>query len=349
MDVRHPDEAVVRQPMSRLLVVRLGSLGDLVHALPAVAAIRRAHPSWQIDWLVDAVHREFLDLVPILSSVITLDERSPRGWLRVRRKLRAHQYDIAIDFQGLIKSALLARLSGARRVIGFERHALRERGAAAFYTERVAAGHAPHVIDKNCALAASLGADVSVREFPLGRPSSSALETLRRDVTGHFALLNCGAAWPNKRWPPQRFGGIARWLFEKCGWRSVVLWGPGEEALAADVARASRGAAVVAPATTLADLVAFAREAQLMVSGDTGPTHIASAVGTPVVALFGPTSPSRNGPWDPDDVVLSEYARCDCHYQRSCRRVPDEWCLGRIGEEDVRHAIDARLSGGHSS
>ena len=329
--------------MSRLLVVRLGSLGDLVHALPAVAAIRRARPDWEIDWLVDAAHKDFLDLVPVLSSVVTLDERSLGGWLRARGALQARGYDVAIDLQGLIKSALLARMSGAANVVGFDRRALRESAAAMFYTARVNVGEGRHVIDKNLALAAALGADPSVREFPLKPVQSPALAAVRKQVPGHFVLLNCGAAWPNKRWPPDRFGRIARWLFDKCGWRSVVLWGPGEEAIANQAVRASEGAAFAAPATGLADIVALAREAELMVSGDTGPTHIAAAVGTPIVALFGPTSPQRNGPWRAEDIVLSRYQACICHYERRCRKPDAEWCLGLVTEDEVRDAIDARL------
>ena len=334
----------VAEPLARLLVVRLGSLGDLVHTLPAVAALRRAHPLAQIDWFVDRVHREFLDLVPAISSVVTLRRPTTAGWLEARRELRQRRYEVAIDFQGLIKSAVLARLSGASRVIGFDRASARESLAALFYTERVNATDAGHVIEKNLRLAARAGASTDVREFPLAPPTSPALAAIRREIPGAFVLLNCGAAWPNKRWPADRFGRIAAWLQQVHGLRSVVLWGPGEEAVAADVARASGGAAMVAPSTGLPGLVAVAREARLMLSGDTGPTHIAAAVGTPVVGLFGPTSPARNGPWDSADQVLSRYDTCVCHYERRCRHGHgDAWCLGTIGESEVREAIEMRL------
>jgi lipopolysaccharide heptosyltransferase I len=328
----------------RLLVVRLGSLGDLVHTLPAVAALRRARPDTAIDWLVDRVHQDFLELVPVVSSVVTLDAPTVRGWLGARRTLRARRYEAAIDFQGLVKSAAIARLSGAARIVGFERAALREPAARWLYTESVQVGAGRHVIDKNLRLAEALGAQPQVREFPIADVASAALDALRADVVSEFVLLNCGAAWPNKRWPPDRFGQIAKWLHDRRGLRSVALWGPGESALAADIVRTSGGAAIAAPATGLRDLVALARAARLMISGDTGPTHIAGAVGTPLVVIFGPTDPARNGPWNDQDVVVSRYDTCGCHYQRRCHRPPDGWCLQHVDVEQVQRAIDARLS-----
>lgn len=328
----------------RLLIVRLGSLGDLVHTLPAVAALHRARPDAAIDWLVDRVHQDFVSLVPIVSSIVVLERPSVGAWLDARRTMHARRYEAAIDFQGLVKSAALARLSGAPRVIGFDRAALREPAAAWLYTERVAVGEGRHVIDKNLTLAAALGAPVSPRAFPIADVTSPALDQLQRAGVSDFALLNCGAAWPNKRWPADRFGQIAAWLRERYGIRSVALWGPGESDLAAEVVRASGGAAVAAPATGLRDLVALSRAARLMVSGDTGPTHIAGAVGTPVVAIFGPTDPARNGPWDPRDVVVSRYDACACHYQRRCRRPAGGWCLLEVDVADVQRAIDRRLA-----
>jgi len=327
--------------VNRLLVVRLGSLGDLVHTLPAVAALRRTHPSLEIDWLVDAVHEQFLALVPPVTSVVALADRTARAWWQVRARLRARTYDVAADFQGLIKSAALARLSGARAVVGFDRASLREPAAAFFYTRAVDVGGAGHVVFKNLELAASLGAADGPLEFPLARTDERAVTEVRRQVTGPYAIINPGAAWPNKRWPPDRFGRVAAHLERRHQLRSIVLWGPGERDLAEAVVRDSDGASVVAPATTLPDLVALARQARLIVSGDTGPLHIAAAVGVPVVSLFGPTDPDRNGPWEAADVALSRYERCGCHYQRRCRR--NDWCLATIPADDVCAAVDLRL------
>ncbi len=329
--------------MTRLLVVRLGSFGDLVHTLPAVAAIRRAHPGLEIDWLVDAAHREFLALVPVITHVVPLADRTARAWLAARRALRQRRYDVAVDFQGLLKSAALARLSGATRVIGFDRRALREGAAALFYTERVAVGEGGHVIDKNLRLAAALGATDTTREFPIAAVESAAARAAQARAAGPYALLNPGAAWPNKRWPPDRLGRVARLLRERHGLASVVVWGPGEDATARDVVAHSDGAAALAPQTTWPDVVALARGARLIVSGDTGPLHLAAAVGVPAVALFGPTNPGRNGPWSEADISISRYDQCRCHYERRCRLDAAGWCLGTITVDDVAEAIARRL------
>jgi lipopolysaccharide heptosyltransferase I len=331
-------------PPSRVLVVRLGSLGDLVHALPAVSAMRRAWPDVEIDWVVDEAHREFLALVPVVTSIVTLGGRTATAWFETRRALQARRYDVAIDFQGLIKSAALARLSGARRVVGFDAEAARESAAALFYTDRQATGEGRHVIEKNLALVGALGVRDDGWEFPLREGSPAALDWLRAQRLDRFALLNGGAAWPNKRWPPDRFARLAAWLRDQHGLPSVAMWGPGESDVARAIAAGSSGAAIAAPETRVADLVALSRAAALMVSGDTGPTHIAAAVGTPIVALFGPTNPRRNGPWDGRDITIGRYEACACHYERRCRREADDWCLGTIGEDEVRQAIDRRLA-----
>ena len=243
-----------------------------------------------------------------------LRDRTVGAWLEVRRTLRARAYDVAIDFQGLLKSAALARLSGARRVIGFDRPALREGVAAPFYTERVTVGEGQHVVQKNLHLAAAVNAPATALDFPIATEETVVVSAFLGRVTAPYALVNPGAAWPNKRWPPDRLAMIARALLDRHGLVSVVLWGPGEQDLAQAVVTASHGSAFLAPETGLIDLLALARDARLMFSGDTGPTHIAAALGVPVVALFGPTNPLRNGPWAADDISISRYASCDCHY-----------------------------------
>jgi ADP-heptose:LPS heptosyltransferase len=380
-----------------ILIVRLGALGDVVHAMPVVAAVRAAWPACRIGWLV---HQPYAKLV---SRVRGVDAVYP-----VRRALdmatmgavRAARYDVCLDLQGLMKSAAYARASGARRVVGFSRDLLREPLAALVYGE-TGGEVGGHVIDKNLSLLRRLGIepgppriDLDVPDSPAvagvyelirrihdprgtdssprstvyglrstAQGSSPAVHSLRSDdeVTpasprrgflseeptpcSHqptpFILLNPGAGWPNKQWPADRFGQLAARVRDATGLPSVVLWGPREASLAAAVVRSSDGAAVMAPQSDLDDMLAVLRAASVVVAGDTGPLHLAAAVGTPVVGLFGPTPPERNGPWHPDDLVVSRHAQCRCVFKRACTSAP--WCLGEVGVEEVARAVLARL------
>ena len=329
-----------------ILVVRLGALGDVVHTIPAVAALRRAFPDARIDWLVEAKHRSIPDLVSVLDEVIAIEAPTLNGWRAAIPELRQTRYDVAIDFQGLLKSAVLARVSGAARVIGFSIWHLREKTARPFYsaTDGGAGAEAGHVIRKNLRLLHVLGIEHAAIEFPLRDVDSRAAAVLRQIVPGPYALINPGAAWPNKRWPAERFGDVAAFLSDARGLTPVVLWGPGEDALAQAVIDASGGRAVLAPPSRPADLVALARAAALVVSGDTGPLHIATAVGTPTVSIFGPTDPGRNGPWDPSDLTVSRFQECGCRYERRCHR--REWCLLDVQASEVCAAIQQRLADG---
>jgi len=329
-----------------ILLVRLGALGDIVHAVPAAAALRHAFPDAGIDWLVDAKHREIVDLVTVIDRVIALQSPTIAGWGAAVRDLRRTAYDVAIDLQGLLKSAVLARASGATRIVGFSIWHLREKTARPFYSD-VQETEAAHVIIKNLRLLRTVGVDDEVIRFPLAAPPSRALDVLRERIApGPFALINPGAAWPNKRWPAERFGEVASFLKEQCGLTPVVLWGPGEERLADSVVAASANSAIAAPPTGLTDLIALSRAAALVVSGDTGPLHIATAVGTPTVSVFGPTDPNRNGPYQPDDVAVSRYEACGCQYDRQCHE--PRWCLGDVTVAEVSAAVQQRLSSSRS-
>jgi lipopolysaccharide heptosyltransferase I len=324
-----------------ILVVRLGALGDVVHTIPAVAAIKRAFPDSRIDWLVDRKHRDIVDLVTVIDRVIAIDSNSIAGWPGAIRALRQTTYNAALDLQGLLKSAVFARGSGADHVIGFSIYHLREKTARPFYSTTEDVGH-EHIILRNLRLLRAIEVDSSEIVFPLRIPESEALRQLRDRIPAErpFALVNPGAAWPNKRWPVERFAAVAAFIREECGMTPVVLWGPGEEALAGAVVSGSGGAAVLAPATSVKDLVAVSRAASMLVSGDTGPLHIAAAVGTPVVGVFGPTDPARNGPFAAADISVSRYDACDCQYERRCHR--SAWCLADVSVAEVCAAVKRR-------
>ena len=340
--------------MTRFLIVRLGALGDIVHTIPVAAALRRAFPSARIDWLVSGKHREILDLVPVIDHRLVIADRSDSAagasLPSAIRELRRTRYDVAFDLQGLLKSAIIARLSGASTVVGFSAKYAREPLARFLYTDvhdpggdgMYATSETRHVVDINLGVLKAIGLDPAPPEFPLAAVASPVAQSMSEAGAGRYALLNPGAAWPNKRWPASRLGAIAIVLRERHNLRSIVLWGPGEFELAEEVVATAAGAATICPRTSIADVVALVRGAAVMVTGDTGPTHIGAAVGTPIVGIYGPTRPERNGPWLPDDETVSRAAICRCHHLRQCK--VEKWCLLDIEVQEVFAAVDRRLS-----
>jgi ADP-heptose:LPS heptosyltransferase len=330
----------------KALAVRLSSIGDVVHALPALAALRRG--GWEVGWIAEPAGAGLLEGHPSLARL----HRAPRGralmlreLLQAAHELRAEAYDVAVDFQGLWKSAAWARLSGAPRLIGYARPWRRERLSSLLLRESVSLPpDLPHVLDKNLALLRPLGIEaVGSRSFPLP-PTAAQAECVRKAVDAlglsRFAILNPGGGWPSKLWPAERYGAVARALRDR-GIASLVTWGPGEQPLADRVVSAADGSAVRAFPTTLLEFVELARLARLVVAADTGPLHIACAVATPVVGLYGPTEPARNGPFSPDDKVVRRIPLCSpCHRHR-CRI--HEGVMGAIATAEVVRAIDARL------
>lgn len=355
--------------LMRILIVKLSSIGDVVHTLPAAALLRRALPEARIAWAVDRRASAILEDSPAINELIKLDLRAWRkGPLRgstiadVRARLSqlrqapdlngAGRADLAIDFQGLMKSGLVAFATRAHRRIGFETADLREKPSKLFLTEQVQTAQLGHVIDKNLALArAALQRPVTGEpetprydyEFPIAVSSDDEryVEALIETLPGPFAIINHGGGWPTKLWPSERYAELADWLWSECGLRSFVTYGPGEEALARSVALASRSGVARPIASTLKQFVALARRAALFVGGDTGPLHLAAASKTPVVGLYGPTSPERNGPFDPQDITVGRnlWCRPDCH-RRSCWH----WECMDIPVSEVKRAVLKRLT-----
>lgn len=339
----------------RFLVVRLGSMGDLVHALPAVASLRNAFPHARIDWLVEARWRELLEGNSDLTTVVTADtfawRREPlrraswRSLARLLAGLRQARYDVAVDLQGLYKSALLARLSGARERLGFEKSFLKEPGAARFYTRRVRPPENTHVIEMNLALAKAAGAREPQVRFPLPcRPDDEAAveERLREQQVRDFFVLSPGGGWGSKCWPVERYAMLHNSLARQRGWRSVINVGPGEEHLLSELLVRARVTKPVHFPVSLAQLVALIRRARLLVSGDTGPLHLAAALGTPVVGLYGPTDPVRNGPYSNRSAVVHHREFGRITYKHEGKPSP---AMLAITVEEVLAAIEQVLGG----
>ena len=342
----------------RVLIVRLGALGDVVHTIPVAAALGRRFPDAAVDWAIDERFAALLELVPGLDRRIVLRTRGPAlaAWRALRRELRQVRYDVALDVQGLGKSALVARLSGAHRVVGFSPRFLRERWARWLYTETADPGRPRHVVERNLGILGALGAAGRDWAFPVRVGASAVVDALRRLLDppdAGYVVINPNAAWLSKRWSPRRYGAVAAHVVRAHGRPCVVIWGPGDEPRAAAVVAASGGAAMLAPATDLVELAAVLRAGALLVSGDTGPLHLAAALGTPVVGVYGPSDPARNGPWSPDDEVVSVFPDCACAARRARggRAVPmvrrcraRSGCLDAVTVEQVCAAVDRRLS-----
>lgn len=330
----------------RFLVVRLTALGDILHTLPAVAALRAAHRNARIDWVVERKWAPVLEGSPAIDEVIPFDRRSALGAIQCVQRLRRNRYACAIDFQGLYKSSVIALLSGAERRIGFERGWAREAGAALLYSERVTpVGR--HVAELNYSLAEAAGASRPVvPEYPLRVPAGGAASVrarLRELGIGEYIVVGPAGSWGAKCWPAERFGEFCREFenrHEKTNLRIVVIHGRDEESIAEQVCSAAAPARPVVIATTIEELMGLLAHAKCMLAADSGPLHLAAALGTPVVGLYGPTDPARNGPFAPGAIVVSEAKPEEISYKRRKNFSP---AMMRIGVEKVLDAVDSCL------
>jgi heptosyltransferase I len=308
-----------------ILIVRLGSMGDVIHTLPAVQALRAALPDSAIGWLIEERWAELLCAPgqprrgtrspqrPLVDWIHTVDLRGWRKSLftlsttqeiaRVWNDVRSAHYDVAIDLQGAIRSAILARWSGARTVWGTAQPW--EAPASLWYTRRVIAS-GRHVVEQNLSVVKTIvqaPLNATAVQFPRDQEAENRVGQILRQASVHeFAILNPGAGWGAKRWPAERYGLVAKSLACE-GLRSIINYGPGEENLAGQAEAASAGAGM-AVKSSITDLIALMRRAKLFIGGDTGPLHLAAALHVPVVAIFGPTDPERNGPYGTRREVL---------------------------------------------
>lgn len=298
-------------------MVRLSSLGDLVHTVPVVPALSAALPGIQIDWLVDSRWSPLVKLVRGITEVIPL-QSSVSGYLRCMQRVRRNRYSCVIDFQGIYRSALLGWISGAGRRVGRDRNSARERGAARFYTDRIAPS-GQHVAEMSMSLAAHAGAQRPAEmQFPIEVPADELVQLRARlssEGAESYIVLSPGGGWKSKCWPAERFGALCAQMWQRNKVRSVINVAPGEEQLGKEVVASSFPAKPIVYCPVLPELVALLSQAMLVVGADTGPLHLAAALGTRVVALFGSTNASRNGPL-PRGVVIQNFSGQPPNYQR---------------------------------
>ncbi len=296
--------------MLRVLIVRLGAMGDILHALPAVAALREAHPDWYIGWAVEPRWQALLagdpGEMPLVDRIHLVNAKA---WARapfdrqtvaqvrtLRRELRSERYDLCIDLQGAVRSAVAGRLAGAARMIG--EASPREGIARWLFDERIVT-HGVHMIEQAVEVCNAAAGDTLVPILPplpvTQEAEAWAAAALRSTGNLPTVLLSPGAGWGAKRWPAERYGAVAANLYAQ-GYGVLVNAGPDEQGMASEVVRASGGVAQ-APEFTLERLIALTRRVCLLIAGDTGPLHLACALGKPVVGIYGPTDPARNGPF----------------------------------------------------
>ena len=332
------------EPPRRILAVRLGAMGDVIHALPAVARLKCSFPQARLTWAVESQWSPLLDGNPYIDEVLPLpisDWRRRFGvvtWREfqaVRTSLRASRFDLAVDFQGLLKSALVTFFSRADRVVGFERDQLREPIAASFYSDRVPS-EARHVVRKNLDLASAVGGKNGPITFPL--PPGKADPAL---PGGEFVLTCPLAGWTSKQWPPEHYAELARLLWKHRRIPLVVDCAPRNRAYAEEICnRAPTGSAVL-HTSSLEGLIGATRRARAVVGVDSGPLHLASALGIGGVAIYGRTDPARNGPFGSGFVVF-RVPGASTSYKRGDEI--DDTML-QIAPEKVWQALDGHLSG----
>jgi len=349
--------------MLNILIVKLSSIGDIVHALPAVAAIRRERPDAHISWVAEARSAEILrgqaklnDGTILINELIEIDTRSMRGGKvideivlelgRQAKLLRTRDYDVAVDMQGLIKSAAAMRISGASRRLGFAKDALREPASRFLLTDTVAVEPKIHVIEKNSRLAAAafgFDAESLEFEFPIATNAEHIAEAdaISNQTGERFALLNPAGGWVTKLWHAEKFGELATRIHDELGIMPVIVTAPNESELATRV-KANTSEHTVFAEPSLKGFYEIAKRAAVYVGGDTGPTHLAVAAKTPLVGIFGPTEWWRNGSPRTDDICVERTdigCRVDCH-----RRTCSNWICMDIDVATVFDAVKLRLA-----
>lgn len=331
---------------SRILISRLSHIGDAILTLPLLCQLKRTFPNCQIAWAAEGAASKLLRLHPLVDRLIAVPQgwlKRPSAWRALRRELREFAPDVAFDPQGLLKSAALARLSSAPVRIGFSGRFGRE--GSTWLNNRLVEPRTTHLVDRTLELLRGIELAPGEVEFqlPACRESIGRIQHwLQEQKLERFLLLNPGAGWPSKQWPAERFGFVARDALVAQGIPSVVVWaGEAERLMAEQAVAASENAARLAPATSLPELAALASLATLFVGGDTGPMHIAAAMGCRCVGLYGPTRPEDSGAYGLQHVAIQKWYQAGTSRER--RRAPNT-AMSDIQVRDVLSGIEMALS-----
>ncbi|PKN76517.1 MAG: lipopolysaccharide heptosyltransferase I [Deltaproteobacteria bacterium HGW-Deltaproteobacteria-10] len=339
-----------------ILIVKLSAIGDVIHTLPSLAALRRLYPDAHITWVVEEAAAGLVRNHPLLNTVLISRRKSwikdfSNGEIRrplreIRsflRKLRARPYDLVIDFHGLLKSALIVLLSGGKRKLGYD--SLQELSGL-FYTERIPEDMSKHAVDRYLDFLRYLGVQTAIPEFPL--PSDNTAEakvqaTLEKHglINKKFIAVNPVAYWETKLWDNAKFARLADAIKTRLN-VEVVFTGSEKDAIEKIITQMSTKTVNLVGETTLSELAYLYKKAQLVLTTDSGPMHLAAAVGTEVVALFGPTDAKRTGPYGEGHKIIRTDLPCSPCFLKKC---PTIKCMQDISPEQVMTLIEERLKG----
>jgi lipopolysaccharide heptosyltransferase I len=347
-------------PRKKFLFIKVSSLGDVLHALPALRTLRANHPDAYIAWLVEAPYQDLLYNNPDLDEVIVIRTRRWRKhwtletlgeiWQTVSL-LRKHRFDVAIDLQGLIKTGIIAFLSRARQRLGLNRKNCKEPLNALFVNETATpVGPGTHVVDIYLNLILLLGGRPQASQIhPLNVPESACapVDLFFREnpeiSMKPIAIINPGAGFPTKLWELDRFAKLADRMAEELGLSILLAWGPGEKGMAEQIASQMQQKFWIAPKTSIQESIVLFRHAALMVSCDSGPLHLAAGMGIPTVSIFGPTDPIRNGAYGPNHQVVVKPLDCSFCWKKVCR-IQTHDCMQKIEVEEVFDTVKTSVA-----
>jgi heptosyltransferase-1 len=324
----------------KFLIIKPSSLGDVIHSLPFLNAVKAGFPGASVHWVIAKGLEGILEAHPMIDKlwVINKDAWKKIGNLKVTvnelkelfRNMKKERYDIAFDLQGLLRSGVITSATGAPVRVGFEE--ARE-GSSFFYTHKIKGGKGIHAVDRYLKMADFVGCDISnvVFPFPPGRPISPSIPVSLS--SGGYAVIVPGARWKTKRWPAEKFGSLACRLPLK----TIIVGGENDKDIADEIVALSNGRATsLAGRTDLMELTEVMKHARFIVSNDSGPMHIAAALGVPVFAIFGPTDPGKTGPYGKGHTVIRENISCAPCFRRTCK---DLKCMNGMSAEKVYRII----------
>jgi heptosyltransferase I len=337
------DKIQLRTP-GKILIVKPSSLGDIVHSLPFLNILRTCYPQAEIHWVIAKGFEGLLEGHPMINKLWIINKDS---WTKIHRAketvdeiralyraLKKEAYDLVVDLQGLLRSGIITSVTGAPVRVGFKE--ARE-GSSFFYTHKVAGGKGCHAVDRYLKVAEFLGCDISEIVFPFPLQQCPAI---RHDTipSQDYAVIVPGARWETKRWLPGEFGKLAAIL----PLNSVIVGSRSDMHIAGEIVALSDNKALsLAGKTNLQELIEIVKGAKFMISNDSGPMHIAAALGVPVYAIFGPTDPLRTGPYGKGHTIIRGDATCAPCFKRRC---DDMKCMKDISAEKVLGIIKLSFS-----